>query len=94
MASALVNDGPVTVIVHLKIKFEHIARAEELWHEQIADIEDSEPPGNIKYSLYRNNEASNEYTVVEEYGPFRSRLWRLMSINIADSHLIQSKRRL
>lgn len=57
----------MTVIVTLKVKPEHIARAEQLWHEGIADIEATEPAGNIKYAVYRNNAESNEYTVIQTY---------------------------
>ena len=53
------------MIVTLKIKPEHVARALELWHEQIADIVSTEPPGNVKYSIFRNNDVANEYTVLQ-----------------------------
>ena len=65
--------GPITIIVILRIKPENVARVEELWHEQIADIDNSEPAGNIKYSLFCNNAVldtvpgEHEYVVVQEY---------------------------
>lgn len=65
MAAVSSKDDPVTVIVTLKIKPESVARALELWHEQIADIDATEPPGNVKYSIFRNNNVENEYTVVQ-----------------------------
>jgi quinol monooxygenase YgiN len=64
MANTPSEDGPITVIVSLKIKPDSAARALELWHEQIADIHATEPPGNIQYSFLRDNKAENEYTVV------------------------------
>lgn len=69
MATISNTDGSLTIIVHLKIKPEHNARTLELWHEQIADIETTEPPGNVKYSLFRNNSVEHEYTVIQTWVP-------------------------
>jgi len=60
------DDGPITIIVILKIKPDKVPRAEELWREQIADIDATETAGNVRYSLFRRNGESNEYTVVQE----------------------------
>ena len=60
------NDGPITIIITLKIHPSKIARAEELWREQIADIDATEPAGNIRYSLFRRNGEGGEYTVIQE----------------------------
>jgi quinol monooxygenase YgiN len=60
------GDGPITIIVILKIKPDKVARAEELWREQIADIDATEPAGKIRYSLFRRNDEGNEYTVIQE----------------------------
>jgi quinol monooxygenase YgiN len=65
MAPITNAEGSITILVHLKIKPEHNARALELWHEQIAAIEATEPPGNVKYSLFRNNSVEHEYTVMQ-----------------------------
>ena len=64
MANPPSKDGPITVIVTMKIKHESAARALELFDEQIIDIHATEPPGNIQYSYFRDNKAENEYTVV------------------------------
>jgi len=56
----------MTIIVILKIKPDRVARAEELWREQIADIDATEPAGNVKYSIFRRNGEDNEYTVIQE----------------------------
>lgn len=65
MATTSHQNDPITIIVHLKIKPEKIARTLELWNEQIADIEANEPIGNVKYTLFRNNNVENEFTVVQ-----------------------------
>ena len=67
MAETSNKDSPVVVIASLKIKPEKVARALELWHEQNAYLDSSEPPGAFKISTYRSNSAENEYIVVEEY---------------------------
>ena len=60
------DDGPITIIIILKIKPEKVARAEELWREQIVYIDTTELAGNVRYSLFRHNGEGNEYTVIQE----------------------------
>lgn len=67
MADMSSKDSPSTVLVTLKIKPEKVARAMELWHEQNAYIDSSEPAGTVKFSTFRKNDAENEYVVVQEY---------------------------
>lgn len=67
MASNLptTKDEPITITVHMTIRPANQARFEELWREMLQEIKTTEPPGNIKYHLFRNNRDENDLTIIE-----------------------------
>ena len=62
-----ISDGPITVITHMKIQPGRIPRFAELCRELIADVEDTEPAGDVQYHVFRNNDVGDELTLVESY---------------------------
>jgi quinol monooxygenase YgiN len=67
MATIAGADSPITVLVHMKMQPANIPRFAELCQELIADIEATEPAGNVKYHLFRNSSVENELTIIESY---------------------------